>query len=177
MDQAARSVQSNLVQGSGGVPRGETVPSLPEDAASIFDIELTLAGEKVKGLVVALADPLIEAWKPQASGATDAADRPAPPTLDVLLDVELPLSVSFGRTFLPIREVLKLSTGSIVELNCPANEYVEVIVNNCAVARGEVVVVEGNYGVRIHEIVSRHERLQLQHKKGSNPARPMRIGQ
>lgn len=98
------------------------------------------------------------------------------PTLDLLLDVELPLSVSFGRTYLPVREILKLSTGSIVELNCPANAYVDVIVNNCTIARGEVVVIEGNYGVRIDEIISRRDRMLLQHKKGLNPHKPMRIG-
>jgi flagellar motor switch protein FliN/FliY len=80
-------------------------------------------------------------------------------TLDVLLGVELPVSVSFGRTQMLLKDVLKLSTGSIVELNRSIAEPVEVIVNNCTIARGEVVVVEGNYGIRIQEIVSRQERL------------------
>jgi flagellar motor switch protein FliN/FliY len=56
--------------------------------------------------------------------------------------------------------VLKLNSGSIVELNRAVSEPVEVIVNNCVIARGEVVVVEGNYGVRIRHIVSREERLR-----------------
>lgn len=81
-------------------------------------------------------------------------------TLDLLLEVELPVSVSFGRAQLPLKDVLKLNSGSIVELNRSINEPVEVIVNNCVVARGEVVVVEGNYGVRIKQIVSREERLR-----------------
>jgi flagellar motor switch protein FliN/FliY len=81
-------------------------------------------------------------------------------TFDLLLDVSLSVSVSFGRTFLPIREVLKLTTGSIVELDRAVNEPVEIIVNNCVIARGEVVVVEGNYGVRINQIASRHDRLR-----------------
>jgi flagellar motor switch protein FliN/FliY len=77
-----------------------------------------------------------------------------------LLDVDLPVSVSFGRTRIPIKEILKLTTGSIVELNRSVSEPVEVIVNNCIVARGEVVVIEGNYGVRIHQIMSRQDRLR-----------------
>ena len=81
-------------------------------------------------------------------------------TLDLLLDVELPVSVSFGRTQLPLRDVMKLATGSIIELNRALSEPVEVIVNNCVIARGEVVVVDGNYGVRINQIITRQERLR-----------------
>jgi flagellar motor switch protein FliN/FliY len=81
-------------------------------------------------------------------------------TFDLLLDVELPVSISFGRAQVPLKDVLKLTTGSIVELNRSIAEPVEVIVNNCVIARGEVVVVEGNFGVRIHEVVSRQERLR-----------------
>ena len=80
--------------------------------------------------------------------------------MDLLLDVELPVSVSFGRAQLALKDVLKLTTGSIVELNRSVSEPVEVIVNNCVIARGEVVVVEGNFGVRIRQVVSRQERLQ-----------------
>lgn len=80
-------------------------------------------------------------------------------TLDLLLDVELPVTVSFGRAQLPLQDVLKLSAGSIVELNRTISEPVELIVNNCVIALGEVVVVEGNYGVRIRQIASRENRL------------------
>lgn len=79
---------------------------------------------------------------------------------DLLLDVELPVSVSFGRAHIPLKEVLKLTSGSIVELNRTVTEPVEIIVNNCVIAKGEVVVVEGNYGVRIHQVISRGERLR-----------------
>jgi len=81
-------------------------------------------------------------------------------TLDLLLDVALPVSVSFGKTLLQIREVLKLNTGSVVELDRLVSEPVEVIVNNCVIARGEVVVVDGNYGVRVIHLASREDRLR-----------------
>jgi flagellar motor switch protein FliN/FliY len=105
---------------------------------------------------------------PRAADALEAlADQPWEPqpgsksrTFDLLMEVELPVSVSFGHVQLPLGEVLKLTAGSIIELNRTVDEPVEVIVNNCIVARGEVVVVEGNYGVRIHQIVSRQERLE-----------------
>ncbi len=80
--------------------------------------------------------------------------------LDLLMDVELPVSVTFGRTQLRLKDAIKLTSGSILELNRSIVEPVEVIVNNCVIARGEVVLVEGNYGVRIQQIVSRQERLR-----------------
>ena len=95
----------------------------------------------------------------------DGGSRPAkrseiPPTMELLLDVELPVSISFGKTEILMKDVLKLTTGSIVELNRGVNEPVEVLVNHCLIARGEVVVVEGNYGVRIQQIVNRQDRLR-----------------
>lgn len=92
-------------------------------------------------------------------GASDPASALNSKTLDLLLDVELPVTVSFGRALLPLQDVLKLSAGSIVELNRTISEPVELIVNNCVIALGEVVVVEGNYGVRIRQIASRENRL------------------
>jgi flagellar motor switch protein FliN/FliY len=80
--------------------------------------------------------------------------------LEMLLDVDLELSVSFGHTTLMLQEVLKLSSGSIVELNRSANDPVELLVNDAVIARGEVVVVDGNYGIRITEVVSPRERIR-----------------
>lgn len=100
----------------------------------------------------------------QASAAAAGADGQGPggakAAYDLLLDVEMPVSVSFGRAHIPLKEVLKLTSGSIVELNRTVTEPVEIIVNNCVIAKGEVVVVEGNYGVRIHQVISRGERLR-----------------
>lgn len=115
-------------------------------------------------LLTMLSDPPNEAPEPDR-------DEPAEPvpagqssrTMELLLDVELPVSISFGRTELPLKEVLKLTTGSIVELNRGVNEPVEILVNHCLIARGEVVVIEGNYGVRIQRIVSHQERLRSVH--------------
>jgi flagellar motor switch protein FliN/FliY len=97
---------------------------------------------------------------PVAASTAESAPQPQSRTFDLLMGVELPVSVSFGHVQLPLKDVLKLAAGSIIELNRTVDEPVEVIVNNCVVARGEVVVVEGNYGVRIHQIMSRQERLE-----------------
>jgi len=140
-------------------------------AAQRFDVtlrfpdgELSLSASVSAALLAVLASPPAVSNAPAEPEAGVVAATPATTstakTMDVLLDVELPVSVSFGRTQLPIKEVLKLTTGSIVELNRSLNEPVDVVVNNCVVARGEVVVIEGNYGVRIHQIVSRQDRLR-----------------
>jgi flagellar motor switch protein FliN/FliY len=81
--------------------------------------------------------------------------------LDFLLDVEVPVSLSFGQARLPLRDVLKIAPGSVVELNRQPEEPVDIIINNTVVAQGEVVVVEGNYGVRIQKVLSRQQRLAL----------------
>jgi flagellar motor switch protein FliN len=92
--------------------------------------------------------------------AKDAGEAAPSKTFDLLLDVEMPVSVSFGRAQVALKDLIKLTTGSIVELNRSIAEPVEVIINNCVIARGEVVVVEGNFGVRIQQVVSRQERLR-----------------
>lgn len=116
-----------------------------------------LGGEAPYRMWVAFQGIALGASQPESPEDTGES-RPQP--IDLLLDVELPVSISFGRTHLPLKEVLKLTSGSIVELNRAVSDPVEVIVNNCVIARGEVVVVEGNYGVRIQEIVSRQQRLR-----------------
>lgn len=80
--------------------------------------------------------------------------------LEMLLDLEMEVAVSFGQTQMLLEDVLKLSIGSIVELNCQASDPVEVLVNDTIIARGEVVVVDSNYGVRITDVSSRKERIQ-----------------
>jgi len=80
--------------------------------------------------------------------------------LDLLLDIPLEVSVELGRVTMLIRELLEVGTGSIVELQKAAGEPVEVLVNGRLIARGEVVVVEDNFAVRITEILSPAERIQ-----------------
>jgi len=114
-----------------------------------------------ESFLVCFSPEFLSAIAPIAESAVKTpAQRLEPRTMDLLLDVELPVSVSFGRAELPLKDVIKLTTGSIVELNRSVSEPVEVIVNNCVIARGQVVVIEGNYGVRIDQIISRQERLR-----------------
>ena len=114
-------------------------------------------------LVALIAAPPAEPEPAPPPARVPAAVEAAPAhsrTMDLLLGVDLPVSISFGKAMLPMKDVLKLTTGSIVELNRRLNDPVEVLVNHCLIARGEVVVVEGNYGIRIQEIASRQDRLR-----------------
>jgi flagellar motor switch protein FliN/FliY len=93
---------------------------------------------------------------PQAAAAPPSGAR----NLDVLLDIELPVAVRFGRTDVPLLTLVRLGPGSVIDLHRSADEPVDVIVSGKVVARGEVVVIEGNYGVRVTEIVSTSERIR-----------------
>jgi flagellar motor switch protein FliN/FliY len=80
--------------------------------------------------------------------------------IDLLLDVKMPVAIELGRTEMPISEILGLGPGSVVELNKLAGEPVDLLVNNKIIARGEVVVVDENFGVRITLLMSPSERLK-----------------
>ncbi|MDH7481916.1 MAG: flagellar motor switch protein FliN [Armatimonadota bacterium] len=80
-------------------------------------------------------------------------------SIDLILDVSLDLSVELGRTSIPVRDVLQLGPGSVIELDKLAGEPVDIMVNGKLIARGEVVVVDENFGVRVTEIASCSERL------------------
>lgn len=80
--------------------------------------------------------------------------------LELVMDVCLNLTVELGRTELPIKEVLELTRGSVIELNRVAGESVDLFANGKMIAKGEVVVIEDNFGLRITSIVSPADRLR-----------------
>lgn len=80
-------------------------------------------------------------------------------SLQLLMDIPLEISVELGRVKMVVRDILELGAGSIVEIDKAAGEPVDVLVNGRLVARGEVVVIEDNFGVRITEILNPAERL------------------
>lgn len=80
--------------------------------------------------------------------------------IDLLMDVNLQVTVELGRTRKQIRDVLALGPGSVVELDKLAGEQVDVLVNGKLIAKGEVVVIDENYGVRITDIISPADRVQ-----------------
>jgi flagellar motor switch protein FliN len=80
--------------------------------------------------------------------------------IDLILDVELPISVLFGHSEMTLKDVLKLGAGSVIELDKSVNDPVTIVVNHKPVAKGEVVMVDGNYGVRVLEVESTAERIR-----------------
>jgi flagellar motor switch protein FliN/FliY len=89
----------------------------------------------------------------EGSAATDV-------NLDVILGVPVTLSLEVGRTRLPIRSLLQLNQGSVVELERASGEPLDVFVNGTLVAHGEVVVVNEKFGIRLTDVVSPAERIR-----------------
>lgn len=77
-----------------------------------------------------------------------------PTNLDLLMDVSLRVSVELGRTRMQLAQILELQHGSVIELDRLAGDPVDIFVNECIVARGEVVIVDDKFGVRITEMIS-----------------------
>jgi flagellar motor switch protein FliN/FliY len=115
---------------------GETAPSSPADAA--FDFA------SFQG---------ISSAQPASGGVFRGFER--------VQDIPLEITVELGRTKLLIRDILELETGAIIELEKMAGEPVDLLANGLLVARGEVVVIEDNFGVRITEIITQAERKEL----------------
>ncbi|MEB3222943.1 MAG: flagellar motor switch phosphatase FliY [Candidatus Sericytochromatia bacterium] len=142
------------------VPRSAVADVLPSAAASVGG-GLPPLGDP--GLAAAMAGAF-----PQQDPVAVKSAQFAPLTrqpggeglsgLDLILDVTLKVSVELGRTRMQIREVLDLGKGSVVELDKLAGEPVDMLVNGKLIAKGEVVVIDENFGIRLTEIVSPQER-------------------
>jgi len=119
-------------------------------------------------------------WAPEAAAQGGAATAPAEPApapifnklaagqtqvgavndIDLILDIPVQLTVELGRTKIPIRHILQLAQGSVVELDGLAGEPMDVLVNGCLIAQGEVVVVNEKFGIRLTDIVTPSERMR-----------------
>lgn len=127
--------------GVGSAPSGET------------RLKRLSAGDRFEAVVSFWADIPRSA----AAGQSGAA---IPPNLELILDIDLPLTVRFGETEMTLQALTHLAPGSVIDLGRAPDDPVDVLVNGRLVARGEVVVVSGNYGVRIIEVVSPADRLR-----------------
>ena len=105
-----------------------------------------------------VANPAADVSKP-ASMSADPADT-SNANMEFILDIPLEVSVELGRTKMLINDLLKLGQGSVIELAKVAGETLEILANQKLIARGEVVVVNEKYGVRLTEIISPIERIE-----------------
>ncbi|MBZ0226609.1 MAG: flagellar motor switch protein FliN [Comamonas sp.] len=111
-----------------------------------------------------------DAASPDAEQGGPLAGEPAPPfagagdpsvqDINMVLDIPVQLSVELGRTKVPIKYILQLAQGSVVELDALAGEPMDVLVNGYLIAQGEVVVVNDKFGIRLTDVVTPSERLR-----------------
>jgi flagellar motor switch protein FliN/FliY len=160
------------------VQEEEVDPWSDETLQSEIDAARTAAGVSIEEsraptATVARAAPALAPAPVMSTRATPTAVAPvqfmplrqdlAPPEqvhgIELLMDVALEVSVELGRSHMSIADILALRTGSVIELDKLAGEPVEVSVNGTLIARGEVVVVDEKFGVRITEVVSKSRRL------------------
>ncbi len=95
-----------------------------------------------------------------SAGNEQSSDEGGMQNIDIVLDIPVTLSMELGRTRISIRDLLKLKSGSVVELPKMADEPMDVLVNGTLVARGEAVVVEDKFGIRLTDVVSPMERVK-----------------
>jgi flagellar motor switch protein FliN len=102
--------------------------------------------------------------RPQPKVFSELSSEPAatgaPGRIDMILDIPVQLTVELGRTKIPIRNLLQLAQGSVVELDRLAGEPMDVLVNGCLIAQGEVVVVNDKFGIRLTDVIAPDERLR-----------------
>jgi flagellar motor switch protein FliN/FliY len=120
-------------------------------------VEASAGGPSAADLAAAEA-MMAGASAPAIEEAAVASGRDV--SLDVILDVPVTLSLEVGRTRLPIRSLLQLNQGSVVELERASGEPLDVFVNGTLVAHGEVVVVNDKFGIRLIDVVSPAERIR-----------------
>lgn len=150
------------LQGKAAPPPPKAAPP-PMPAASAgmgADAFMAGASQGAEAPLMSASAPVVSggvvtaATRARASVSTDEASR----KIERLLDVELEVVVRFGLTHIPLRELVRIGVGTMIELNRQVDEPVELLVNNHPLARGSVVVVDGYYGVCITEIGQPEER-------------------
>ncbi len=102
------------------------------------------------------AQPATAAFQDFAAGARSTTHN----DIDFILDIPVQLTVELGRTKIAIKNLLQLAQGSVVELDGMAGEPMDVLVNGCLIAQGEVVVVNDKFGIRLTDIISPSERIR-----------------
>ncbi|OZB37789.1 MAG: flagellar motor switch protein FliN [Halothiobacillus sp. 14-56-357] len=130
----------------------QTDDSMDDWAAAMAEQAEVESGENKSGGTVPPLDQF------ESAGKSNGKENPI--NLEVLMDVPVTLSMEIGRTSLNIRSLLQLNQGSIVELDRLAGEPLDVLVNGTLIARGEVVVINEKFGIRLTDVISPAERLR-----------------
>jgi flagellar motor switch protein FliN len=161
----------NLPEAVGDSPGIEMPPPESETAEPIGHVDDEVMGQDsvddvLKSMSESFADeaayvppqPAVNKADFQQLAMNSTDNRPQ--NIDLLMDVDLPVSIELGRTKMSISEILAMGPGSIIELDKLVGEPVDLLVNQKCVARGEVVVVEESFGLRITQLMSAEERIK-----------------
>jgi flagellar motor switch protein FliN/FliY len=128
-----------------------------EWAAALSESKAASAGNEVASEVAAPAETVAPA---SFANFTPTGNANAGNDLNMILDIPVQLTVELGRTRIPIKHILQLAQGSVVELETLAGEPMDVLVNGYLIAQGEVVVVNDKFGIRLTDIVTPSERMR-----------------
>ncbi|HNR34087.1 MAG TPA: flagellar motor switch protein FliN [Candidatus Hydrogenedentes bacterium] len=151
---------SNGLQGQGAIVFSMNLANndeSPQGHVKAADI----SKEEVQDILSGLEEGEEPVEKPAAVG--ESARRELPPNLDMVLDIRMVATARLGRIEMPIGEILSLGPGSIIQVGRLVDEPVELLVNDKLIARGDVVVVDEKFGLRITEIISTKERIESLH--------------
>ena len=124
-----------------------------EWAAALEESRSPPAGGTDMAPAASVAPATFQQFGPASGGTADN-------DLNMILDIPVQLTVELGRTRIPIKHILQLAQGSVVELDALAGEPMDVLVNGYLIAQGEVVVVNDKFGIRLTDIVTPSERLR-----------------
>ncbi len=133
-----------------------TTTPTPEDDPSVDDWASALAEQQTAVTTPAASSAGASVFQPLA-GTTPTNTRN---DIDMILDIPVQLTVELGRTKIAIKSLLQLAQGSVVELDGMAGEPMDVLVNGCLIAQGEVVVVNDKFGIRLTDIITPSERIR-----------------
>ena len=138
-----------------------------KSSAAKTDDALAAAAEALASGALGAGDPAAAGGAPAGGSGAASGGAPGetketgtPRNLDLILDIPLKVTVELGRTKMVVHDLLNLGQGSVIELTKLAGEPMEVLVNDKLVARGEAVVVNEKFGVRLTDIISPMERIQ-----------------
>ena len=98
-------------------------------------------------------------WGEEPNQAVETA-KPVIPDMDMIMDLPVRVMIELGRTKMPLGDLMSVQNGGVIELDVEAGEPLNLVVNGCLIAQGEVVIVDDRYGIRLTDIISPSERLR-----------------
>lgn len=139
------------------MPDEAQVPTQPDDwSAALAEQAAATAPAAATGVAADAPDTAKAAVFQRLTGTTTEARN----DIDLILDIPVQLTVELGRVRIPIKHILQLAQGSVIELEAQAGEPMDVLVNGCLIAQGEVVVVNDKFGVRLTDVTTPSERMR-----------------